>query len=253
MVNYFKSVVIPIYNGEKYIDRALRSIKNQTLKIDEVVIINDASRDSTEEQILKWQNQLPIIYLLNKKNLGAAKSLHIGVKKTSGDIIFHLDHDDEWLPNHIKNIINIFSCKPEIDLVSSKTSIIINNKETYMSKSLSDINIRSHMLWDNPIVHSSAAFKKTGYLRTYGYGYEKVAHDYRLWIQLLKNGNFGFSDEVSCKYYVIEQSLSRKNKNLSIKERIKIQWIALKLFGLNNPFISLKILPILLFRTLIHK
>ena len=108
-------------------------------------------------------------------------------------------------------------------------------------------------MWDNPIVHSTVAFRKEDYFRTMGYSNFICAHDYSLFIELLNIGEFSFSNKLSVNYYVNENSLSRINTNQSLKERFLNQFRALFLFNKDNKIFAFKVFFILIIRTILSK
>jgi len=92
------SIIIPVFNGEKYIERCINSVKNQAYKNIEIIIVNDGSTDGTKN-ILKKNNDLKII---NQKNLGLAAARNVGVKNASGEYLAFVDADDYVDKNFIK-------------------------------------------------------------------------------------------------------------------------------------------------------
>ena len=94
------SVVMPVYNGERYLKEAMESILNQTFRDFEFIIINDASTDKSEE-IIKSFIDSRIIYIKNDKNLGQAESLNKGIRNTRGLYVARMDQDDISLPERI--------------------------------------------------------------------------------------------------------------------------------------------------------
>lgn len=246
-----KTVIIPILNGEHFIDRALNSILFQSIPLDEILIINDGSFDKTEEKILDWKKKLPINYHKNKVNMGVPYSLRKGISITNSDLIFRLDIDDEWNSNHVENLLKLVHKDKKAVLFASRANFYNQqNKLIKCSKFLSNRNIRRDLKWDNPIVHSSVAFRKEDYLKTIGYSNFKYAHDYSLFIELLNIGKLSFSEDPSVKYYFYNNSLSHKYPKESLIERLKNQWKAIYIFAKVDIFYSLKILPIIIFRTI---
>lgn len=96
---YF-SVVIPLYNKEKYIKRTLYSVFNQTFSNFEIIIIDDGSKDKSCE-IIKLISD-PRIRLIRQENGGPSKARNRGIKEAKGEFIAFLDADDEWLPEKLK-------------------------------------------------------------------------------------------------------------------------------------------------------
>ncbi len=131
------SVVIPVYNSEKFIYHTLSSALSQSYKNLEIVIVDDTSKDNTEKIIKEnFSNELnskKIIYIKNKENLERCESRNIGVKYSGGDYIFFLDHDDMYKEDYIKSVIPYFN---EYDLIYSipRSFIDEDNKIIRVSK-----------------------------------------------------------------------------------------------------------------------
>ena len=89
------SVIMPVYNGEKYIGKAIESVLAQNVPI-ELLVIDDCSTDKTELTVMKYMDSGNIRYIRNKENMGAARSRNRGVKASKGKYIAFLDADDWW-------------------------------------------------------------------------------------------------------------------------------------------------------------
>ena len=92
------SVIMPAYNAEKYLREAIDSILGQTFTDFELIVINDCSRDDTEQIILSYQDPR-IVYLKNEKNLGVAGTLNRGLEVARGAYIARMDADDRSVPD----------------------------------------------------------------------------------------------------------------------------------------------------------
>jgi len=123
---YFFSVIIPTYNREKLILRALTSLLSQTEKNFEAIIIDDGSTDNTytviKEIFLKNYN---FIYICNS-NHGLAFSRNLGMNHASGKYITFLDSDDEYEPDHLETRKKILSENHDIELLHGGLKIIGN-------------------------------------------------------------------------------------------------------------------------------
>lgn len=106
--NFTVSVILPVYNSERYIGRCLRSLNRQSLhyKNYEIVVIDDFSSDSSLKEIKKYKSK-NIRLIKNKKNLGLAKSLNIGIKNAKGSLLVRVDSDD-WVHEDFLNILSTF-------------------------------------------------------------------------------------------------------------------------------------------------
>jgi glycosyltransferase involved in cell wall biosynthesis len=96
------SVIIPLYNRAKFVERALDCVLTQTYKNIEVILVNDGSTDNTSALVEQLITQYPfkIIYL-SQSNSGAAAARQTGVNEASGDVLAFLDSDDLWLPTYL--------------------------------------------------------------------------------------------------------------------------------------------------------
>lgn len=98
------SVAMTTYNGEKYIEDQLRSILNQTLQVNEIIICDDGSTDQTANIILNF-NDSRIVFIRNQENLGYIENFYKAISLTTGDYIFLADQDDIWKPDKAAKIL----------------------------------------------------------------------------------------------------------------------------------------------------
>lgn len=131
------SIVIPVYNSEKYIERAILSLMNQTFKNIEIIVVNDGSTDNSEEIIKKLQKKDQRIKYIKQKNGGPSSARNHGIEKATGNYLMFLDSDDfyeidacEILYNLIKsNNADISICtEKRINLSGNITDYISTNK-----------------------------------------------------------------------------------------------------------------------------
>lgn len=96
------SIALCTYNGAKYLEEQLKSLAEQTLKADEIIICDDNSSDNTVNIINRYKDNLNIKLTLNKVNLGVTKNFEQAISLCSGDFIFLCDQDDVWHKDKIK-------------------------------------------------------------------------------------------------------------------------------------------------------
>ena len=89
------SVIMPVYNGEKYITQAVQSVYAQNVPL-ELIVIDDGSPDGTRSALRPWENRPDFLYVKNEHNLGAAGSRNRGVSMAKGRYVAFLDADDWW-------------------------------------------------------------------------------------------------------------------------------------------------------------
>ena len=118
------SVVIPLYNLEKYIERAIYSVLNQKILPKEIIVVNDGSTDNGAEIVRNMQN--PLIHLINQPNQGVAVARNKGIEEAKGEFIAFLDGDDEWMENHLEVICQLIKNYPECDIYATSFYFVKN-------------------------------------------------------------------------------------------------------------------------------
>jgi glycosyltransferase involved in cell wall biosynthesis len=115
------SIVIPVYNSQDTIVRALESVRKQTYPLNavEIILVNDGSTDKSLEIMENYVRNSDIqhIKIINKENGGVAKARNTGIKASVGDYIALLDADDEWTENKLFLQMKCFKDNPSIDLL----------------------------------------------------------------------------------------------------------------------------------------
>lgn len=108
------SIIIPAYNAEKYIERCVNSIINQTYKNIEIIIVNDGSIDATKYKIEKIKDDRIIV--INKENEGVSCARNIGIKRATGRYIMFADSDDYIEKDAVEKVVNIIN-NTNVDVV----------------------------------------------------------------------------------------------------------------------------------------
>lgn len=100
------SVIIPLYNKEKYVAETIKSVLNQTYTNFELIIINDGSTDNSLKVVEKFKDKR--IRIFTKKNVGQSNTRNYGIKKSKGKCFAFIDADDMWYEDHLTNLYNVF-------------------------------------------------------------------------------------------------------------------------------------------------
>ena len=127
------SVIIPVYNVEKYIDQCIESIENQTYRNLEIILIYDESQDNTLEKCKKWEtkdHRIRLVINLQRRGLGAARN--VGLSMAEGEYIIYLDSDDWMGEGFIEKLYKEIS-EANADYVSSRGYYEVNEKETIVN------------------------------------------------------------------------------------------------------------------------
>ena len=128
------SVIVPIYNVEKYLKKCLDSLVNQTLDDIEIILVNDGSKDNSKQIAEKFANDYPnkIIYL-EKENGGLSSARNYGLKHAKGDYISFVDSDDYVSKNLYKNLLEYMD--NDYDMVKFKIIKVDINNNTFIENS----------------------------------------------------------------------------------------------------------------------
>lgn len=181
------SIVMPVYNAEKYLRESIESILLQTFKDFEFIIIDDCSTDNSLKIIESYHDKR-IKIIRNRKNLGTSKSRNIGLKAAKGKYIAVMDADDVSLTDRLSIQYNYLENNSHIFLTGSSAIFIDKNgREIKKFRKYDDYKM---LAWRLPkscgIVHSSVMFRNTKEI--FYKEYYKSAHDYDLYLELLSQG-----------------------------------------------------------------
>jgi hypothetical protein len=100
-------VVIPVFNGTRYIDQALASVASQTRRADKVVVVDDGSVDGSGDAARRWCDLLPLEVITHDRNAGLGQARRTAIAALDTDTIALLDVDDVWLPDHLACMLNV--------------------------------------------------------------------------------------------------------------------------------------------------
>lgn len=110
------SVIVPAYNAELFIKRALDSVRNQTFQEFEVIIINDGSRDTTERIAREYESKDKRFHLISQKNQGVSAARQKGLDASIGEYTIHLDADD-WMGHNMLEVLYNKAIAEQADMV----------------------------------------------------------------------------------------------------------------------------------------
>ena len=116
------SVVIPLYNKEPYITRALNSVLNQTFRDFEVIVVDDGSTDNGAEIVQGFNDRR--IHLIHQENKGVSTARNRGIDAAQGELIAFLDADDEWLPSFLETVLCLHKKFPDAGMLILAHTVI---------------------------------------------------------------------------------------------------------------------------------
>ncbi len=217
------SILLPVYNGEKYLSSAIKSVISQTCKNWELLIIDDHSNDKTPSIAKKFaKKDKRIRYIRNGKNLRLAKTLNKGLKIAKGKYIARIDDDDIWF-NKEKLERQLKYLKRNTDTVLIGTNYTTTNiKGTELNEvnlPLSDSEIRKSIFAFNPFGHSGVMYIKENAIRVGCYDENiKYGEDWDMWARLGLTGKMANLSINGFSYLIKPDSMSQqKTKRQQIR------------------------------------
>lgn len=197
------SVIMPAYNAEKYIAEAIDSILGQTYGDFEFIILNDCSKDRTEEIILSYTDPR-IVYLKNEKNMGVAATLNRGLSAAKGEYIARMDADDISLSMRFEKQVAYLDENPKIAVLGCNVECFEGGKILSTGGSSSDpVQMRVDMFFACGLAHPSVMTRRAviGELGGYDPEFEGL-EDYELWCRVLENHQITTLPEILLRYRV---------------------------------------------------
>ena len=239
------SVVMPVYNAEKYLDESIQSILNQTYKDFEFIIVNDGSTDKSLDIIKKYQKTDDRIVLIDRENKGLVFSLNEGISIAQGKYIARMDADDISLSSRLdKQILllekneNIIACGSWIGVFKNKHHI--NKVQKFPLNS--DFCL-ARLLFGVPMAHPSVMVDKLALIKLKekdGFIYDekmRYIEDYDLWVRLSRYGEYANVQEVLLNYRNTPNSatdIGEKNITDRVRRTINISSRYISYYGLNS-------------------
>ncbi len=117
------SVIIPVYNGERFLAEAIQSVLDQTLPPDEIIVVDDGSIDASAAIALSFG---PPVRVLSQPNLGPAAARNLGVAHATGDLLAFLDADDLWTPDKLARQAQVLRADPGCEAVLGRAENFIS-------------------------------------------------------------------------------------------------------------------------------
>ncbi len=188
------SIIVPTYNRPGYLARALASIRAQTYRDYEIVVVNDAGEDV--HRLCELYG--PINYVQHKHNVGLPATRNDGIRRAGGQLIAYLDDDDLWLPRHLEKLVK-FKSQTNCRLVYSDSYFWIDERDYQLLLSL-DYS-REELLKHNLTPVCSILHEKELWLEAGKFNPALPNHeDYDLWLRMSLITPFAHLAEVTALY-----------------------------------------------------
>ena len=212
------SVVIPLYNKEAEVERALTSVVEQSLAVGEIIVVNDGSTDNSEAVVQKFIKRHPEsnIRVINQENSGVSAARNRGISEAKGEYVALLDADDWWLSNYIAEVCRLMEYFPDCDAYSTAFNVVngashlraaVPTTEGYISPA------DEALMGRYPIIPSTATLRRSTVLNCGGFPEGmRIGEDQWLWVRMIQNGaQFAYSPTSLVRY-----SRTASNRSASI-------------------------------------
>jgi glycosyltransferase involved in cell wall biosynthesis len=226
------SVVMPVFNGEKYILESVNSILAQTLKDIELIVIDDGSEDKTSEIVQSIHDER-IIYRRLEKNQGTATATNIGHGLARGKYIAHMDADDIAVPDRLKWQASFLEKHPDVDILGGWMAFFGAVSDTVSRTPASDGEIKANFLSGIANIYNPTAMFRHSFIKAKQLKCDPAlggAFDFGFWVQAMFQGaRFANLDRIVLRYRVHEEQQSKDLSRLR-NELSRIRLSVLELF-----------------------
>jgi len=219
------SVILPVYNGKKYIKSAIESVLSQTYTNIELLIVDDGSTDKTKDIVSKYiSKNVKYIY---QKNSGPASARNTALSMAKGDYIAFIDYDDIWYKHKLETQLEYIRSSQKLDAVYCPHKLIINNKKTphnpdnYNYETISGFLVKSNVFYKigmfNEAYYLASDFDFFQRLKEANFQSELMKEI--LFDRLIHNDNISLNFSLNKKYLfkILAESIKRKKLSSNIK------------------------------------
>ena len=222
------SVVMTVYNAEKYLRAAIDSVLRQTETRFELIIVNDCSTDTSEE-IIKSYADKRIRYFKNEKNLKVSKTRNFGVTQAKSNLVAFIDSDDVWLETKLEKQLNALNEANASLCYTSQILIDDNGNESGRAFIVKETTSYKKLLKQNIICMSTSIVKKE-LCEKYPFKNPEIHEDFIFWLEILKNENV---NPVGIVEPLIKYRLTLGSKSRNKFKSVKMTYKTYKKVGLN--------------------
>jgi len=225
----FVSIIMSVYNGERYLRAAIESILEQSYSNFEFIIINDASTDNSA-QIINSFADARIKRIENPTNLGLTRSLNKALSEARGDLLVRQDADDISYPGRLIRQIDFIEENPAVGLLGTGYDII--NWQGIVLDTIvppaTDRELRDRLEVTNPFCHGTVVMRRSCLEKVGGYRADfPVTQDYELWLRMAEYTEIAALPDVLYGYRYDEDSIGRSKRDQQLSyQSLAIEYAA---------------------------
>lgn len=220
------SIVIPTYNHARYVRYAVESAIHQEYENLEVLVIDDGSNDGTAELLKPYRSNINYIY---KQNGGTPSALNFGLSRATGKYVCWLSADDVFIEGKVAKQVRLMESDPNLGFSYTSFEVIDANGIKQYDVNSAYYPDKQEMvtkLMEGCFINGSSVMMRSSALKEIGYFDESLpqAHDYDLWLRILRHYNCGFLGEFLLAYRWHGENMSQNPNeecSLIVQERAK--------------------------------
>ncbi len=190
------SVLLPIFNGEKFLDECLASLLEQSFEDFEIVAVDDGSSDGSAEILKVWRCRDSRIRILTRPHSGLVEALNAGLSACRGELIARMDADDKVHPRRLELQAQAFEDSPDLDVAASLVTHFPDETlreglriyEGWLNSLVTHDQILRERFIESPIPHPAAMVRRSVLEEARGYREVGFPEDYDLWLRLAAAG-----------------------------------------------------------------
>jgi glycosyltransferase involved in cell wall biosynthesis len=205
------SVIIPAFNRERTIERAVQSALSQRCADVEVIVVDDGSTDGTLQKLKAFDDKIVVI---RQQNAGPGAARNRGIEAATGEYIAFLDSDDEWLPGKLQRQLDIFNATPEVGLVAGSARCVDEEGQFVEYRVMNKRgNILEEILYINFVITSTVLLRAEILkpLRQWFKTELKPAEDFELWVRLSARHHFEIIPDILINYELSRHALTSQH------------------------------------------
>lgn len=217
------TVFMAVFNTERYVSEAIKSILSQTFKDFELLIVDDGSTDSSEA-IIKGFKDKRIRLLSNLENKGLLYTRNLALEHAHGKYIAILDSDDIAFPSRLQLQFNFMETHPDIALCGGHATIIDSKGHQKEERFIEPIgeSVPMHALFGNPFINSSTMFKTSVFKELNGYRNYAPSEDFELFLRMAERYPITNIDHELVKYRIHDYNISKTQSDIQRSSEMRI-------------------------------
>jgi len=228
------TVLLPVHNGEAYLEEAIESVLHQTFSDFELLIINDGSIDRTEEIICSLPDKR-IRYLKNPACLGLVKTLNRGLREARGEYVARMDADDICVPERLALQVDYLDRHSEVGILGGQTIDFNERRRKQYLRYTGHDDITANLLFSTTLCHPTVMMR-AAMVRQYHLWYDESAlhcEDRELWTRASRQVRLANLDTVVLHYREHDQSVNSRYREVQRQHGKKVVRGLLESMGLN--------------------